>query len=198
MRYTKAIIFFFMLVGCVALQAKAAPYPSSEDTFELWEISEAAIINGQATMGYGHKLTDQELKTERISIDGKQVDYTKGLTDAQIEALFRQDMKVSVEATKRLFGEEGSLTQRQFDALGSLVYNYGAGNIRDKAPKTHGCLQRLSKDAALINDPKFELDLRMEWAEINKAKGEFIPGLLKRRLAALDNFFGRAARRGAG
>ena len=71
-------------------------------------------LNGYPTVGYGHKLQSGE-------------SYPNGITEAQADALFNQDC-VSVESQLASFGL--ALTQGQYDALFSFLYNLGISALK--------------------------------------------------------------------
>lgn len=79
---------------------------------------------GYPTIGVGHLLTPGELTSGMLTIDGKQVDWRKGLTAQQAQALFRQDVGYFEKAVDRLI--DVPLSIPQFDALVSFTYNVGA------------------------------------------------------------------------
>jgi len=80
---------------------------------------------GEPTIGIGHLLTNSERKSGKIIIGSAPVRYAGGLTDNQIEALAKQDSWVAVKAINDLVNVP--LTQNQFDALVSFVFNIGTG-----------------------------------------------------------------------
>ncbi|QIL42514.1 lysozyme [Pedobacter sp. HDW13] len=68
------------------------------------------------TIGYGHKLTSQEISSGT---------YASGITQQQAHALFMSDAQNAINAVNSQVTV--SLTQNQFDALVSFVYNTGGG-----------------------------------------------------------------------
>ena len=69
---------------------------------------------GNATIGYGHLIRKGE-------------DYSGGITQAEADALFRQDVERVVNpALDRITID---LTQNQVDALGSFIFNVGTGGF---------------------------------------------------------------------
>lgn len=73
---------------------------------------------GKDTIGWGHLLTAAD-KASGI--------YKKGITQAQADALFDQDLKVKeAELTPCV---KVALTQGQWDALMDFIYNFGPGNL---------------------------------------------------------------------
>lgn len=70
--------------------------------------------NGNPTIGYGHLVQPGE-------------DFSNGVTKEQAQQLFQQDLDNAANAVRRMVTVD--LSQPQFDALSSLVYNIGAGNF---------------------------------------------------------------------
>lgn len=95
---------------------------------------------GEPTIGIGHLITRPERRSGNIMIGGQAVNYRDTLTDAQIEALLRQD----VATAERIIADTitADLTQNQYDALVAFVFNTGTtGNklrraINSKAPES--------------------------------------------------------------
>jgi len=78
---------------------------------------------GLPTIGVGHLLTKDELHSGKISILGKPVHYRDGLSEQQIRDLLKQDIVSREAAVTNLV--RVPLTQNQFDALVSFVFNVG-------------------------------------------------------------------------
>ncbi|MGD8327284.1 MAG: lysozyme [Sphingomonadales bacterium] len=80
------------------------------------------IIDGDPveldTIGYGHKLTAADVASKR---------FVNGIIRAEAETLLRQDIAVAERAIARLINVP--LTQNQFDALASLIFNIGASKF---------------------------------------------------------------------
>lgn len=77
------------------------------------------------TLGVGHLLTQTELASGQIYLDGKFTDWKNGLTREQVMALLAQDLRATetvVNAHVRV-----PLEQYQFDALCAFCFNVGAG-----------------------------------------------------------------------
>lgn len=121
---------------------------------------------GEPTIGVGHLLTLKERKTKTLVIGGVSVDYTKGLTRQQCFDLFAQDL-IPVEKTVNE-SVKVPLTQNQFDALVSFVFNIG-----NYAFKNSTLLLKLNQERYA------EVPTQMKrW---NKVKGRIVKGLVNRR-----------------
>lgn len=120
---------------------------------------------GHCTIGYGHLV-------HRENCDGRPAEheFQNGITEARAMDLMRQKLTefervVNDRVTVRL-------TPHQFDALVSFVYNIGRGNFTSS-----NCtlLRRL-------NNGEYDA-VPAELARWNKADGEVLPGLTRRRAA---------------
>ena len=116
---------------------------------------------GNLTIGYGHKIVS---------------DMPNKITREQAEELFRADLAIAEAAVNR--SVRVPLTSAQFDALVSLVFNWGGGNFsqsellrRLNAGDYRGAQQRLSEHPVT-------------------AGGVVMSGLQRRRRAEAD-WFGR-------
>lgn len=116
---------------------------------------------GNLTIGYGHKIVS---------------DLPNQITREQAEELFRSDLAIAEAAVNR--SVRVPLTSAQFDALVSLVFNWGGGNFsqsdllrRLNAGDYRGAQQRLSEHPIT-------------------AGGVVMSGLQRRRRAEAD-WFGR-------
>jgi len=117
---------------------------------------------GVWTVGYG---------TTRIQ--GTPVSESTKITTQEAEMFLEQDLKVFEDAVNQKVTIE--LTQNEFDALVSFVYNVGVGNF--------------SKSTLLkkLNSLK-RTDAADEFLKWNKAKGKVSKGLSKRRQAERELF----------
>ncbi|WP_063552064.1 lysozyme [Burkholderia territorii] len=110
---------------------------------------------GKPTIGYGHLI----LPNER---------FTRPLTPAEAEALLRRDLRGAELNLRKLL--RVPVTQQQFDALMSFVFNLGAGRLRSST-----LLRYLNAGASVRAADQF-----LVW---NKAGGKPLAGLTKRRQA---------------
>ena len=106
---------------------------------------------GVPTIGYGH--------THGVKMGDR-------ITEEQAEKFLIGDLAV-VEREINRYGFE--LTQNQFDALVSFVYNVGAGNFRSST--------LLKKLKANPNDP----DIANQFKRWVYGDGKVLPGLVRRR-----------------
>jgi lysozyme len=118
------------------------------------------------TIGIGHALTADETHNGEIIINDEYVSYKNGLSNKQVNDLCSQDAKVAVDFINKVV--KVSLTQNQFDALTSFVFNIGIGNF-----KSSTLLKVLN-----AGDYKSVPAQMMRW---NKADGSVSQGLTNRR-----------------
>lgn len=124
-------------------------------------------VAGLCTIGVGHLLTQGELASGNVSIQGRAVRYAKGLSDDEVQALLMQDLAryeaVVDEACAGL-----ALEQNQFDALVSFCFNTGIGAFRQSS---------LLKSLQAGNLADVPDELR-RWT---RAGDREVPGLVQRR-----------------
>lgn len=84
---------------------------------------------GLPTIGVGHLLTRSELSSGKLKIGGILFPWGEGLSPAGIRSLVEQDTTATAAAVSRLVTVP--LTQPQFDALVSLVFNIGEHAFAD-------------------------------------------------------------------
>lgn len=109
---------------------------------------------GLPTIGYGHLIKPGE-------------SFTK-ITQKEAEDLLKSDAQIFVDGVSKLL--EVNVTQNQFDALVSIAFNIGLGNLKSST------LLRLIN----AGDYKGAADQFPRW---NKAGGKVLSGLTKRRNA---------------
>lgn len=128
------------------------------ESFEGCRLAAYLDSVGVPTIGYGH--------THGV---------TMGMTctQEQAEQWLQQDVQGAVQAVNKLVTV--SLTQQQFDALVDFTFNLGTGALQ------HSTLLRL------LNSGNYQ-GAAGEFEKWDKAGGEVLPGLLKRRLAERDMF----------
>jgi len=128
---------------------------------------------GFPTIGIGHLLTEQELDTGEILIEGGSIDWMLGLDDEDAYLLLSSDVEWAKDAVNE--NVKVFLFQNQFDTLVSFVFNVGETNFR--ASTLLRVLNRANY-AAVPNQLK-------RW---NKAGGETLRGLTIRRQHEIDQW----------
>ena len=141
----------------------------------LWK-PHSAIEGGRPNIGYGHKLTKDELAGEYVLIDGAKVSYKDGLSDSQIETLLQQDLKIANTFVNKEFNW---LKPKQKDAISSLIYNVGVSEFKSSKAYKH------LKEGATLDFVKEAFDKPKGYVYINK---KFSPGLAKRRALEKEMF----------
>ncbi len=131
-------------------------------------IARAADAKGFPTIGVGHLV-----KKGDTSYDGKT------LSDAEIDALFAADVKWAEDIIN---GLGLPLTQNQFDALVSFVYNVGPGK---KGVKDGLITLRNGDPSSVLRNMRAGNiqaagDSMLSWT---RSAGKVMPGLVKRRQA---------------
>jgi lysozyme len=129
-------------------------------------------VAGCLTIGVGHMLTKDEMMIGRIKIGGEDVLYSDGLSQDQITSLLRQDLTdVESQIGLTIYAMPYSapiLSQCQYDALCSFVFNIGTGAF-------HKSTLRKKLIHGLLCDVPEQM---RRWVY---AGGEIIDGLKKRR-----------------
>jgi len=144
----------------------------SDNGLQLLKEWEGCILNpyrdqaGLLTIGVGHLLTRSELTSGKIIIKGVPVKYGGGISNEQAMDLLAQDVLPAERAV--MDGVIVPLTQNQFDALVSFVFNCGVGAF-------HGSTLRKELNQGLYANVPFQL---RRW---NRAGGEICDGLIVRR-----------------
>lgn len=126
------------------------------------------------TIGYGHTNS-----VKRADVLNK-----KTITNAQAEALLKEDVAVYERGVNRLTREMGvMLTQSQFDALVSFSFNVGLGNLRRST--------LLKKLYVMNQNDQSSIDaVADEFLRWNRAGGKVLQGLVRRRGAERLLFLG--------
>ena len=83
---------------------------------------------GLPTIGVGHLLTQDELTSGKIHIDGKAYKYHEGLPDDVIDRLLLRDLHIAELVVNS--NVKVKLTQSQYNALVSFAFNVGVGAFR--------------------------------------------------------------------
>lgn len=100
---------------------------------EGWENHAYPDSAGYLTIGVGHKLTRSELSSGKLLITGlPTIRWQEGLTDAQVEALLRQDLLRFEAAVVELnILAPVPFSQPQFDAMVAFAFNVGVSAFRN-------------------------------------------------------------------
>lgn len=123
------------------------------------ELKAYLCSGGVWTIGYGH--------TARVSKDMR-------ITETQADAFLRADVSW---AEKAVNDENLQLTQNQFDALVSFVFNVGPKAFRGSAL------------LSMIRVNPHSQNIRSQFAKWRLAGGKIVPGLTHRRNAETDLYF---------
>lgn len=149
-----SLVAIWFVVNTAAIALAMQTSQRGIDLIKKWEgfSSEVYICPaGKETIGYGHLVKG-----------GENFDY---ITRGHAESILREDVGFAENAVNRLVKVE--LTQGQFDALVSFVYNLGEGQF-----KSSTLLKKInaSDDSAI-----------MEFGRWVFAGGKKLKGLVKRR-----------------
>jgi lysozyme len=123
------------------------------ESFEGLRLTSYLDQNGIATVGYGH--------TAGVKLG-------ESITQSVAETYLYEDLRTAVQAVNRLV--KVALTQNQFDALCSFVFNVGQGNFASST-----LLRDLNAHNIAGASAQF-----LVWDHVN---GQPDPGLLRRREA---------------
>ena len=130
--------------------------------FEGFSPTRYVCSGGKLTIGYGHVITKAHIK-----------DFEKPITEQRARQILMMDMTYAAQAVDRLV--KVPLTQNQFDALVSFVFNVGDGAF---AAST--LLRYLNKGRYQEAAVEF-----MRWIH---AGGKRLDGLIRRRRAEQELF----------
>jgi lysozyme len=101
---------------------------TGKNLFKEWEglIPTVYLDSGGApTIGIGHLLTSSERASGKIILDGQPMIYRDGLTEQECWDLLDQDLEGAEKTVNAAVNVK--LTQNQFNALVSFVFNVGVG-----------------------------------------------------------------------
>lgn len=119
------------------------------------------------TIGYGTTVYPNGIKVRLTDA---------AITETQATEYLRYDVARFEKQVNKLIGS-AKLTQNQYDAIVSFTYNLG--------PTNFGKSTLLKKIVANPNHP----DIATEFAKWNKAAGQVVAGLTKRRKIESDLYF---------
>jgi lysozyme len=86
------------------------------------------ICGGVKMIGFGHKLSPAEISSNQVTINGANIDITKGITEAQATSLFQQDIVPFVNTVKSAI--TNPITQQQFDSLVDFCWSIGIDKFK--------------------------------------------------------------------
>lgn len=137
-------------------------------SFEGFRANAYLCPAGVPTVGYGH--------TEYVTMGDT-------VTEAEACDLLREDIQTAADAVDDLVDVE--LTQGQYDALCSFVYNVGREAFKN------------STLLRMLNQGRAAKDIGPQFDRWTKAGGHVQPGLIRRRAAERMMFEGVTAQKGA-
>lgn len=123
---------------------------------------------GVLTIGYGHT--------------GPDVSEGKKITRDEADALFDRDIALFAAQVGRVLPRQ-DLKPCQFEAVVSLAYNIGIGNLRKSTLMR--LIERDPSDGSIYNE-----FMRHNKARVNGVL-KALPGLTRRRREEADHYFGR-------
>lgn len=129
---------------------------------------------GYPTIGVGHLLTKRELATGSIDIGDRAIPWPDGLSREDVLELLDQDLDKAERAVEEL---APGLTDNQFDAIVSLVFNIGVGAFEHPDPKRP---ERPSGVLRAIREGRHG-DVPAEMAKWNRSMGKVNRTLVRRR-----------------
>ena len=140
-----------------------------KNLLEQWEgVRQQVYLDSgkEPTIGIGHLLTQSERSSGKIFIDGMPVKYDQWLSVAECRTLLDQDLKIPEKTISKLVFV--ALTQSQYDALISFIFNLGAEAFRN------------STLLKLLNESKYNAvpEQLRRWIHDN---GKVVQGLINRR-----------------
>ena len=128
--------------------------------FEGLKLQEYIDAGGYLSIGYGHLLKDGER-------------YEDGITDEEATELLEQDIQEAEQVVEGMVTVD--LTQNQFDALVSFVYNIGGDQFAR------------STLVKLLNQGMYE-EVPKQMARWNKSNGKVLKALVRRRKIEGERF----------
>lgn len=117
-------------------------------------------VAGYWTVGYGHLITDGDMKS---------------ISPEEAESILRNDLEKAEKCV--INGVKTPLSQAEFDALVSFVFNVGCQAFRN------------STMLRLINRGEMD-DAADQFLRWNRAGGRVVKGLINRRIAEREHFLG--------
>lgn len=131
-------------------------------SFESLRLKAYKCPAGVWTIGYGHT---------------KDVKASMVISQQQAEILLREDL-AQIESEVNKMTTYVELSQEQFSALVSFAFNVGIGALRGST-----LLKKVRQNPQ-------DLSIKDEFGKWVKSKGATLPGLVRRRKAEADLYFG--------
>lgn len=138
---------------------------------------------GKLTIGIGHLLTQPELASGFIFIDGQSFDWSLGISEEQCHILLAQDLDIFERTVDGLLSRL-SLKSREFDSLVSFCFNIGTyaflhgGNNAAPCNVARALLTGRREDVA----PSF-----LKWNKVTKGGAKVVEdGLTNRRAKEIE------------
>lgn len=141
------------------------------------------------TIGHGHLIAKASCATliPQLSDAG----YLDGISEAEAEDLLKRDLATSQLSLERQISPvdgalangtvgKAGLTEPQYDALVSFIFNVGGGGF------TASTLLRVLKEREALGDSS---EVARQFTRWTKSAGKHVPGLLNRRNKEVDQFF---------
>lgn len=95
-----------------------------DDKRKTWK-PHPSLEGGNPTLGYGHKLSDEAVKSGEVLIGDRRVNFEKGLSEEDAVALFNQDVVKHTDIVKRSVPEYDQLPQKYQKVLVNIAFNVG-------------------------------------------------------------------------
>ncbi len=136
------------------------------------------------TIGHGHLIA--KAACEDLTEDLELMGFTNGISDERAEEILKADLAIAQMALERHTTAPGSeqegatINGYQYDALTSFIYNVGTSNFSSST-----LLKRI-KDR---EDIKGNAEIEKQFKRWNKSNGQFVQGLLNRRIREVEHFF---------
>ena len=137
---------------------------------------------GFTTIGIGHKLTPKELETGNLAIGEEEIEWKKGLTQAQMNTLFEQDYQSYWDVAGDLIERSGlGHVPNMQTSLASLMFNSSSkedpeAGFKKVAPEAYNALLRGDLEA-------FKFQAFDAESGIVRAGDKILRGLVNRRRA---------------
>lgn len=119
--------------------------------------------DGNYIIGYGTRIPNESYLTKKIT-EKHATKLLKTHVNKYVNPILKKSVKVD-------------LSQKQYDALSSLIYNIGPTKFMK------------SKLLKSINEGDDEMIIKSHWSQFNTSVGKVLPGLVKRRSEEITLFF---------